>query len=219
MTCPAPTERTRVRRLPQRAAYDAETIAAILDRGLFAHVGFVADGQPLVIPTTYVRIGGELFVHGAVKSRILGTPSARLPLCVTVTLVDALVLARSAFHHSMNYRSVVVLGEGRLVTDLAEKRAVLEKLVDRFVPGRSRVVRGPNERELKQTSVLGVALAEASAKIRTGPPLDDEEDLSVTCWAGVLPLAVSFGDAVAAPALTSAVERPAADPILLDGVG
>jgi hypothetical protein len=146
-----------------------------------------------------------------------------LPLCVTVTLVDGLVMARSAFHHSMNYRSVVVLGEGRLVDDPVEKRAVLERLVDRFVPGRSRVVRAPNERELKQTSVLGVSLSEASAKIRTGPPLDDAEDISgnlaVTCWAGVLPLSVSLGDAVPDRAVSSAAARPAVDPLLLDGVG
>jgi len=226
MTCSAPTERTRVRRLPQRADYDRRTIEAILDRGFCAHVGFVVEGQPFVIPTTYVRVGDELFVHGAVKSRILSAPAGRWPLCVTVTLVDGLVLARSAFHHSMNYRSVVVLGEGRLVTDPGEKRAVLEHLIDRFVPGRSGVVRSPNERELKATSVLGISLREASAKIRTGPPLDDEEDMTVPCWAGVIPLSVSAGDAVRDPGRNAALDpakpgsaAPAIAERLLDGVG
>jgi uncharacterized protein len=198
MTETAPSDRTRVRRLPQRADYQPETIAAILDQGLVAHAGFVIDGRPFVIPTTYVRIGGELYIHGSVKSRILLGARTNIPLCVSVTLVDGLVLARSAFHHSMNYRSVVVFGEGRLVEDIEEKRRVLNRLVDRFVEGRSQYVRAPNEKELKVTGVLSLSLSDASAKIRNSPPLDDPEDLSVPCWAGVLPLSVSIGDAVPA---------------------
>jgi uncharacterized protein len=208
MSSPAPSDRTRVRRLPQRADYDPETIAAILDQGLVAHVGFVVDGFPYVIPTTYVRIAGELYVHGSIKSRILLGARANIPLCVSVTLVDGLVLARSAFHHSMNYRAVIVFGEARLVEDPDEKRAVLTRLVDRFVDGRSSAVRAPSEKELKVTGVLSLALKEASAKVRSGPPLDDPEDLSVPCWAGVLPLKVSIGDPVQASGVPIGATAP-----------
>jgi len=217
MTHSAPSDRTRVRRLPQRADYEPETIAAILDQGLVAHVGFVVDGRPFVIPTTYVRIGGELYVHGSVKSRILLGAKASIPLCVSVTLVDGLVLARSAFHHSMNYRSVVVFGEARLLENTEEKRAVLTRLVDRFVDGRSEAVRAPNETELKVTGVLSLPLSEASAKVRSGPPLDDPEDLSVPCWAGVLPLSVSIGDPIPASGVPIGSVAPNVRAALLAG--
>jgi uncharacterized protein len=208
MTCPAPSDRTRVRRLPQRADYAAETIAAILDEGLVAHVGFVVDGRPFVIPTTYVRIDEQLFVHGSVRSRILAGARAKIPLCVSVTLVDGLVLARSGFHHSVNYRSVVIFGDAQIVEDENEKRAVLTRLVDRFVPGRSGAVRAPSDKELKVTGVLSLPLAEASAKVRAGPPLDDAEDLSLPCWAGVLPLHVSIGDPVPASGVPAGAGAP-----------
>jgi uncharacterized protein len=208
MTSTAPSDRTRVRRLPQRAEYDSEIIAEILDQGLVAHVGFVVDGLPYVIPTTYVRIGGELYVHGSVKSRILSGARPSIPLCVSVTLVDGLVLARSAFHHTMNYRAVIVFGEARRVENPDEKRAVLTRLVDRFVDGRSSAVRAPSEKELKVTGVLSLPLKEASAKVRSGPPLDDPEDLNVPCWAGVLPLKVSIGDPVPASGVPGGATAP-----------
>jgi nitroimidazol reductase NimA-like FMN-containing flavoprotein (pyridoxamine 5'-phosphate oxidase superfamily) len=208
MTQRAPSDRTRVRRLPQRADYAPETVAAILDEGLVAHVAFVVDGRPFVIPTTYVRIDQQLFIHGSVKSRILAGAGAKIPLCVGVTLVDGVVLARSAFHHSVNYRSVVVFGEAQLIEDENEKRAVLTRLVERFVPGRSRAVRAPSEKELKVTGVLSLPLAEASAKVRSEPPLDDAEDLGLPCWAGVLPLRVSIGDPVPASGVPEGAEVP-----------
>jgi nitroimidazol reductase NimA-like FMN-containing flavoprotein (pyridoxamine 5'-phosphate oxidase superfamily) len=215
MTYAAPSERTRVRRLPQRADYDPQIISEILDQGLVAHLGFAIEGRPVVIPTTYVRIGEELFVHGSPKSGMLLAAATGTPLCVTVTLLDGLVLARSAFHHSMNYRSVVVYGEARVVDDAAEKRTVLTRLVDRFVRGRAEDVRGPNERELKATAVVAIPLLEASAKIRSGPPLDDVEDLTVPCWAGVLPLHVSIGDPVPDVGVPSELEAPAVTATLL----
>jgi nitroimidazol reductase NimA-like FMN-containing flavoprotein (pyridoxamine 5'-phosphate oxidase superfamily) len=184
----APSERTRVRRVPQRAAYDRATIDAILDEALVCHVGFVGHGQPFVIPTVHVRIGGELYVHGSAASRMLEHGAGGAPLCVTVTLVDGIVFARSAFHHSLNYRSVVILGEARAVSEPAEKRAVLAALVDRLSRGRSAEVRAPNEQELKATLVLALPIAEASAKVRTGGPIDDPDDLSWPVWAGVVPL-------------------------------
>lgn len=186
----APSERTRVRRVPQRAAYDRATIDAILDEALVCHVGFVGHGQPFVIPTVHVRIGGELYVHGSAASRMLEHGAAGAPLCVTATLVDGIVFARSAFHHSLNYRSVVILGEARAVSEPAEKRAVLAALVDRLSRGRSSEVRTPNEQELKATLVLALPIAEASAKVRTGGPIDDPEDLSWPVWAGVVPLEI-----------------------------
>jgi len=184
----APSERTRVRRVPHRAAYDRPTIDAILDEALVCHMGFEAHGQPFVIPTTHVRIADELYVHGSAASRMLehGVSGARL--CVTVTLVDGIVFARSAFHHSLNYRSVLILGQARAVSEPAEKQTVLAALVDRLARGRSAEVRAPNEQELKATLVLGLPLAEASAKVRTGGPIDDVDDLSWPVWAGVVPL-------------------------------
>jgi len=184
----APSERTTVKRLPKRGQYDRETVAAILDEALACHVGFVVDGQPYVIPTIHGRKQDRLYLHGSAASRMLRSLAEGIPVCVTATLIDGLVMARSAFHHSMNYRSVVVLGRARLLEDPAEKNEALRVIVEHVNPGRWAKVRWPNEKELKATSVLSLSIAEASAKIRTGPPIDDEEDMSVPCWAGVLPL-------------------------------
>jgi nitroimidazol reductase NimA-like FMN-containing flavoprotein (pyridoxamine 5'-phosphate oxidase superfamily) len=200
------TERTRVRRLPERAAYDRETVHAILDEGFVCHVGFVADGQPYVIPTGYARAGENLYLHGSTGSRLGLRPG--MPVCVTVTLLDGLVLARSAFHHSMNYRSVTVLGRTRPVTDPGEKEAALRAFVEHVVPGRSDEVRGGDGRELAATAVLAVPLEEVSAKVRTGPPKDDEEDYALPVWAGVLPLALVPGDPVPDDRLDPAVPVP-----------
>jgi uncharacterized protein len=197
----APTPRTTLKRLPKRGVFDRAAVHAVLDEGLVCHVGFVVDGQPFVIPTSYARRDDRLYLHGSAASRMLRSLAGGIPVAVTVTLLDGLVLARSAFHHSMNYRSVVVLGEARLVEDPAEKSAALEAIVEHVVPGRSRVVRGPSESELQATSVLALDLVEVSAKVRTGPPIDDAEDLGVDCWAGVLPLRLVPGEPVADPQL------------------
>jgi uncharacterized protein len=180
------TERTRVRRLPERAAYDRATVHAILDEGFICHVGFVVDGQPFVVPTGYARFGETLYLHGSTGSRLGLRPA--MDVCVTVTLLDGLVLARSAFHHSMNYRSVMAIGRTRPVRDPEEKDAALRALVEHIVPGRSAAVRGGDRRELAATAVLAVSLDEVSAKVRTGPPIDDEPDYALPIWAGVLPL-------------------------------
>ena len=191
-----PSPRVQVRRLPQRADYSPALVSAILDEGLVCHVGFAVDGQPYVIPTSYARVGEHLYLHGSAASRMLRGLAAGLPVCVTVSLIDGLVLARSAFHHSMNYRSVVVLGTARAVEEPEEKQAALRAIVEHVVPGRSAEVRGPNERELKATLVLRLPLAEASAKLRTGPPVDDDEDYALPCWAGVIPLRLRPGTPV-----------------------
>jgi nitroimidazol reductase NimA-like FMN-containing flavoprotein (pyridoxamine 5'-phosphate oxidase superfamily) len=196
-----PSERTRVKRLPARAAYERATIDAILDEGLVCHVGFTIEAQPFVIPTAYARVGDALFVHGSAASRMLRGLASGLPACVTVTLIDGLVLARSAFHQSMNYRSVVILGVATLVSEPEEKLAALEAIVNHLIPGRWSEVRPPNEQELKATSVLRIPLAEASAKIRTGGPLDDAEDMALPCWAGVLPLRLAASAPIAEPGL------------------
>jgi uncharacterized protein len=201
-----PTARTRVRRLPERGAYDRETVHAILDEGFVCHAGFVVDGQPYVLPTGYARVGETLYLHGSSGSRLGLWPG--MPVCVTVTLLDGLVLARSAFHHSMNYRSAMVLGRTRPV-DGEEKEAALRALVDHIVPGRSAAVRGGNGRELAATVVLALALDEVSAKVRTGPPKDDDEDYDLPVWAGVLPLALTAGAADPDALLDPAVPVPA----------
>lgn len=190
----APTSRTTVRRLPKRGAYDKATVYSILDEGFLCHVGFVAEGQPFVIPTAYARCDDTLYVHGSAASRMIKTTTASsLDICVTVTLLDGLVLARSAFHHSMNYRSVVVLGRARLVTEDEEKLAALHAFTNHVVPGRWEETRTPTAQELKATSVLALPIEEASAKIRTGPPIDDEEDYAISVWAGVVPLHTALG--------------------------
>jgi len=182
------TARTTVKRRPQRAAYDREVVEGILDEGLICHVGFVVEGQPYVLPTIYARVADTLYLHGSAASRMLRTLRDGVETCVTVTLLDGLVLARSAFHHSMNYRSVVVLGTARPVLDPEEKRGALQALVEHVVPERWSAVRGPSEQEMKATTVLELPLAEASAKVRSGGPLDEEEDYALPVWAGQLPL-------------------------------
>jgi nitroimidazol reductase NimA-like FMN-containing flavoprotein (pyridoxamine 5'-phosphate oxidase superfamily) len=189
-----PTARTQVRRLPKRAVYDKAQVHAILDEGFLCHIGFVVDGQPYVIPTGYGRSGDQIYIHGSAASRMLRTLGEIVPVCVTVTLVDGFVLARSAFHHSMNYRSVVVLGQARVVSDPEEKLAALRCFTNHIVPGRWEEVRQPTEPELRSTLVLAVPLDEVSAKLRTGPPIDDEEDYALPVWAGVVPLKPWFGD-------------------------
>jgi len=184
----APSERTRVRRVPQRGAYDRPLIDAILDEALTCHVGLVSDAQPFVIPTIHWRIGDELYIHGSAASRMIEQGVSGAPLCITVTLIDGVVLARSAFHHSLNYRSVVILGRARAVTERDEKLAALTALVERFSPGRAERVRAPSEQELKATTLLSLPILEASAKVRRGGPIDDEKDLALPVWAGVIPL-------------------------------
>ena len=182
------TARTTLKRLPQRGAFDRESINQILDEGFICHVGFAVDGQPYVIPTGYARAGDRLFIHGSQASRMLRTLGQGIDVCLTVTLIDSLVLARSAFHHSMNYRSVVVFGRATVVDEREEKLSGLRALSDHMIPGRWDDVRKPSERELQLTTVLSLPLDEASAKVRTGPPLDDEEDYELPVWAGVIPL-------------------------------
>jgi nitroimidazol reductase NimA-like FMN-containing flavoprotein (pyridoxamine 5'-phosphate oxidase superfamily) len=188
-----PTPRTQVRRLAKRASYDREQIHSILDDAFVCHVGFVVDGQPYVIPTNFVRVEDQLYIHGSAASRMLRSLSESIDVCVTITLVDGLVLARSAFHHSVNYRSVVALGKARLVTDPEEKRRALRAFTNHVVPGRWEEVREPTEQELKGTGVLALPLEEVSAKIRTGGPVDDEEDYALPVWAGVVPLSTTPG--------------------------
>ena len=202
------TERVRVRRLPKRGRYDSQAINEILDEGFVAHVGFVVDGQPYVIPTGYARVDNDLYIHGSSASRMLRTLSECVDVCVTVTLVDGLVLARSAFHHSINYRSVVLLGKAELVTDPEEKNTALEALTEHIVPGRWAEVRWPNDLELKATTVLKVPIEEASAKIRTGDPVDDEDDYALNVWAGVLPLAVTPGRPIPDAKLPRGIDPP-----------
>jgi hypothetical protein len=188
MTDFTPTERTQVRRLPKRGAYDRETVYRILDEGLVCHVGFVADSKPVVIPTAYGRKDETLYIHGSPASRMFRALGKGADVCVTVTLVDGLVLARSAFHHSMNYRSVVLFGQATLLEEPAAKREALHVFTEHVAPGRWEEIRQPSLKELQATTVLAIPLEEVSAKVRTGPPLDDEEDYALSVWAGVLPL-------------------------------
>ncbi len=203
-----PTHRTRVIREPERGAYDRETVYQILDEGFLCHVGFVIDGQPFVIPTSYGRNDSNLYIHGSAASRMLRQMKNDVPVCVTVTLLDGLVLARSVFNHSMNYRSVVVLGKATLVDDPAEKVVALQVLAEHIIPGRWDDARQPNERELKATSVLRVPIKEFSSKVRTGPPIDDEEDYSFPTWAGVIPLEMRIANAINDPRLDAARAVP-----------
>lgn len=203
------TERTTVRRLPARGVYDRKLVYQILDEGFICHVGFAVEGRPIVIPTGYARIEDQLYVHGSQASRMLRTLKSGVDACVTITLVDGLVLARSAFNHSMNYRSVVVFGRATLVEDADEKLAALRAFSEHVIPGRWDDVRLPTDGELKATSVLTLPLEEVSAKVRTGPPLDDETDYELTVWAGVIPLRLVAGDPIPDPRLSPDVELPA----------
>jgi uncharacterized protein len=204
-----PTPRTTLRRLPARGHFDRATVNAILDEALVCHVGFVSEGQPFVIPTIHARVGEQVFVHGSAASRMLKTLQGGVPVCLTATLVDGLVLARSAFHHSMNYRSVVVLGDAIAVTEEGEKWDALHAIVEHVAPGRWSEVREPSPKELAGTLVLRLPIEEASAKVRTGPPLDDEEDYALECWAGVLPLRLTPGTPVPDPRMPEGRPLPA----------
>jgi len=204
-----PTPRTRVVRESDRGVYDRETVYRILDEGFLCHVGFVTDGQPFVIPTSYGRVDGNLYIHGSAASRMLRQLKESVPVCVTVTLLDGLVLARSVFNHSMNYRSVMILGKATLVDDPREKIAALHALSEHILPGRWADARQPNERELKATSVLRLPVEEFSAKVRIGPPIDDEEDYSFPTWAGVIPLELTTGRPIDDPRLEPGREVPA----------
>jgi len=204
-----PTERTQVKRLPKRGAYDRETVFKILDEAFVCHVGFVVEGQPFVIPTNFGRSGERLYLHGSAASRMLRTLSEGVPVCVTVTLTDGLVLARSAFHHSVNYRSVVVLGTARLVEDSAEKMEALRLFTEHIMKGRWDDIRWPTEQEMKGTTVLALPLEEVSAKVRTGGPIDDEADYSLPVWAGVLPLPVVPAEPIPDARLKAGTDAPA----------
>jgi uncharacterized protein len=203
----SPTARTKIRRLRKRGVYDKERVHEILDEGTICHVGFVKDGQPFVIPTLYARSKETLYIHGSAVSRMLKTLADGVDMCVTVTLVDGYVLARSAFHHSMNYRSVVMLGRARLISSRREMLRALRILTDHIVPGRWNEVREPNELELKQTAVLALPLEEVSAKVRSGPPVDDEEDYALPVWAGVIPVGRALGEPLADERLLPGIER------------
>ena len=198
--------RTKVKRAPARAVYDRAAIDAILDEALVAHLGFVHDGQPYVIPTLQARVGDTVYIHGSSASRAIRSLGAGIPACLTVTLVDGLVLARSAFHHSINYRSVVVLGTCTAVEGPERREQALEAFTERLVPGRWAEVRPPTTKELKGTRVLAMTLDECSAKARTGPPVDDDEDYALPVWAGVVPLETVAGPPVADPKLAEGVE-------------
>lgn len=191
-----PTSRTTLRRIPDRGRYDRATVHAILDEALVCHLGFVDNGQPLVIPTIFVRDGESLFFHGAAASRTLRAVSGGLPVSLTVSLIDGIVLARSAFHHSMNYRSVVVLGQAHEVTDREQKLRALLAFVEKMSPGRATDARPPTEKEMNATKVLRLPLIEVSAKVREGGPKDDAEDLDRPIWAGHYPVRLSVGDPI-----------------------
>ena len=202
------TDRTRLKRLPKRGHFDRETVYGILDEGFICHIGFAPEGQPFVIPTGYARVEDKLYIHGSQASRMLRKLSGGLDACVTVTIIDGLVLARSAFHHSMNYRSVVIFGQATIVEERKEKYQALVALSEHIIRGRWAEVREPTEQEMIQTTVLEVPLVEASAKIRTGPPLDDEEDYAMSVWAGVVPLKLVAGEPIKDPRLPDGIEAP-----------
>jgi nitroimidazol reductase NimA-like FMN-containing flavoprotein (pyridoxamine 5'-phosphate oxidase superfamily) len=204
----APTARSKVRRLPKRGHYDRGTVHAVLDAGLFCHIGYVFDGQPYVTPTGYWRVEDRLYWHGSSASRMLRAQSAGIPVCFTVTIVDGLVLARSGFHHSVNYRSVMAFGRAAKIAEGGEKQAALDAYIDRFLPGRNAELRPIRDQELKATTVLGMTIEEAAAKIRTGPPIDDEPDYALPVWAGVVPVRQVFGDPIADPRLKDRTPVP-----------
>jgi nitroimidazol reductase NimA-like FMN-containing flavoprotein (pyridoxamine 5'-phosphate oxidase superfamily) len=203
-----PTKRSELRRLPGRGSHEIELIHSILDAGFLAHIGFEVEGQPFVVPTLYGRDADKLYFHGSSASRMLRRLEAGCPACVTVTLVDGLVLARSAFNHSMNYRSVVAFGIARQITDADRKMEALRTISEHLVKGRWADVRGPNARELKATTVLEFSIEEASAKIREGDPIDDEEDYGLQAWAGVVPLRFEAKAPLRDPRLSAEVKDP-----------
>lgn len=202
------SNRTTVRRIPARGVYDRALINAVLDEALICHVGFVDDGQPFVMPTIHARFDDQLVLHGSRGSRMLRTLASGAPACITVTLLDGLVLARSAFHHSMNYRSVVVLGKGVEVTDRETKLAMLDRLVEHVVPGRTADARGPDDNEFEATMVVALPIDECSAKVRTGPPGDEEADYALDVWAGLIPLSVAPGEPIDDPLLREGIPQP-----------
>ncbi len=202
------TARTQVKRVPKRGHYDLKTVYSILDAGLICNIGFVTEGQPFVITTAYGRLDNRLFIHGSPASRMLRSLQQGIDICVTVTLLDGLVLARSAMHHSMNYRSVVLFGTAELVSDRTEKLQALYAFTEHVMPGRWAQTREPNEQELRATTVLALPIEEASAKIRTGPPLDDAADYELPYWAGVIPLSVQAGEPIRDPKLAKEIQLP-----------
>jgi uncharacterized protein len=203
-----PTQRSQIKRLPQRGNYERQAIYDILDEGLICYVGFAVNNQPFVIPTAYGRVEDRLYIHGSPASRMLRSLLTGIDVCVTVTLLDGLVLARSAFHHSMNYRSVVVFGTANIVQDADEKLTALQAFTDHVVPERWGEVRQPSRQELQGTLVLSLPLAEASAKVRMGMPIDDEDDYSLPVWAGVLPLRLVAGETIADSRLDGNIAIP-----------
>jgi len=204
----AQTERTKLKRIPKRGNFERETIYEILDEAFICHVGFCVNNQPFVIPTSFARIDDNLVIHGSAASRMMRNLSGEIDVCVTVTLIDGLVLARSAFHHSINYRSVVVFGKAKIVEDEAKKNEALKAFTEHIVPNRWSEIRPPNKNELKGTTVLSLSLDEASAKIRTGNPVDDEEDYELDVWAGVLPLNLSTGKPINDDRLKNGIAVP-----------
>ena len=205
----SPTELTTLKRLPKRGVYDRDLVYGILDEAFICHVGFVTDGRPIVIPTGFGRVDDRLYIHGSQASRMLRTIADGIDVCVNVTLLDGLVLARSAFHHSMNYRSVVIFGRASIVEEREEKLSALVAFSEHVIPGRWAEVREPTEQELKATTVLSLPLVEVSAKVRTGPPLDDEEDYALPVWAGVIPLHLAAGAPIPDPRLQENIQPPA----------
>jgi len=202
------TDRTRLRRLPDRGRHDLADVAAVLDEALYCHVGITTDQGPVVIPTIHARVGDQVVVHGSPASRLLRTLKGGVPMCLTATLVDGLVVARSAFHHSLNYRSAVVFGVADEVVDPAAKAEALDALVDHVLAGRAAEARPGSDKELKGTTVLALPLTEASVKVRTGPPIDEEDDLSLDVWAGVVPLQTVAGTPVPSPDLAAGIPVP-----------
>ena len=203
-----PTQRTQIKRLPKRANYETQTIYNILDEALICHIGFTVNNQPFVIPTTYGRVEDKLYIHGSPASRMLRSLNQGIEVCVTVTLLDGLVLARSAFHHSMNYRSVVIFGTATLINNTEEKMEALRAFTEHIIPKRWQEIRQPSKQELQGTMVLSLPLTEASAKVRTGNPVDDEPDYDLPVWAGVLPLQIVPGKAIADDRLIEGIEIP-----------
>jgi len=204
----APTERTTLKRLAKRGNFDRDVVYGILDEAFICHVGFIVEGRPVVIPTAYGRVGDRFYLHGSAANRMLRTAETGVDICVTVTLVDGLVLARSAFHHSINYRSVVIFGRALVVEDSREKFEALRSFTQHVVPNRWSDVREPTDSELKATIVLYLELMEVSAKVRTGPPIDDEDDYAMPVWAGEIPLRLVAGVPVSDPRLPPGIDPP-----------